>query len=143
VVFIDNILIYSKSAKEHGRHLRVILGKLRSNRLYAKFKKCEFWMQGVSYLGHGLTVEGVEVDLEKVKAVSEWKQPTSVTEINSFLDLAGYYRRFIEGFSKLAQPMTELLRKDKKFFWSKACEQSFQELKARLTSASVLVLPDN
>jgi ribonuclease HI len=142
VVFIDDILIYSKSAEEHGQHLRVVLGKLRSNRLYAKFSKCEFWMQRVSYLGHVLTVEGVEVDPEKVKAVSEWKQPTSVTKIKSFLGLAGYYRRFIEGFSKLARPMTELLRKDKKFVWSEACERSFQELKARLTSAPVLVLPD-
>jgi hypothetical protein len=109
VVFIDDILIYSKSAEEHGQHLRVVLGKLRSNRLYAKFNKCEFWMQRVGYLGHVLTVEGVEVDPEKVKAVSEWKQPTLVTETKSFLGLAGYYRRFIEGFSKLAQPMIELL----------------------------------
>lgn len=109
VVFIDNILIYSKSAEEHGQHLRVVLGKLRSNQLYAKFNKCKFWMQRVGYLGHVLTVEGVEVDPEKVKAVSEWKQPTLVTEIKSFLGLAGYYRRFIEGFSKLAQPMIELL----------------------------------
>jgi hypothetical protein len=83
------------------------------------------------------------VDPEKVKAVSEWKQPTSASEIRSFLGLAGYYRRFIEGFSKIVRPMTELLRKDTKFVWSEACERSFQELKRRLTSAPVLVLPDN
>jgi hypothetical protein len=100
-------------------------------------------MQRISFLGHILIVEGVEVDLEKVKAVSEWKQPTSPSEIRSFLGLAGNYRRFIEGFSKRAQPMTELLRKYKKFVWSEACEKSFQELKERLTSAPVLVLPDN
>jgi ribonuclease HI len=100
-------------------------------------------MQRVSFLGHVLTAEGVEVDPEKVKAVSEWKQPTSASEIRSFLGLAGYYRRFIEGFSKIARPMTELLRKDTKFVWSEACEGSFQELKRRLTSAPVLVLPDN
>jgi hypothetical protein len=143
VVFIDSILVYSKSAEEHGQHLRVVLGKLRKHQLYAKFSKCEFWMQRVSFLGHVLTAEGVEVDPEKVKAVSEWKQPTSASEIRSFLGLAGYYRRLIEGFSKIARPMTELLRKDTKFVWSEACERSFQELKRRLTSAPVLVLPNN
>jgi ribonuclease HI len=143
VVFIDDILIYSKCAEEHAQHLRVVLRKLIKHQLYAKFSKCEFWLQKVTYLGHVLTAEGVEVDPEKVKAVSELKQPTSVSEIRSFLGLAGYYRRFIEGFSKIARPMTELLRKDKKFVWSEACEKSFQELKKRLTSAPVLVLPDN
>jgi len=135
VVFIDDILVYSESAEEHGQHLRIVLGKLRKHQLYAKFSKCEFWLQRVSFLGHVLTAEGVEVDPEKVKAVSEWKQPTSASEIRSFLGLAGYYRRFIEGFSKIARPMTELLRKDMKFVWSEACERSFQELKRRLTSA--------
>jgi ribonuclease HI len=111
--------------------------------LYAKFSKCEFWLQKVSYLGHVLTTKGIEVDPEKVKAVSELKQPSLVSEILSFLGFDGYYGRFIEGFSKIAQPMTKLLRKDKKFVWSEACEKSFQELKKRLTSAPVLVLPDN
>ena len=96
VVFIDDILVYSKSAEEHEQHLRVVLGKLRKHQLYAKFSKCEFWLQRVSFLGHVLIAEGVEVDPEKVKAVSEWKQPTSASEIRSFLGLAGYYRRFIE-----------------------------------------------
>jgi ribonuclease HI len=142
VVFIDDILVYSRSAEEHEQHLRVVLGKLRSHQLYAKFSKCEFWLQKVSFLGHVLTAEGVAVDPEKVTAVSEWKQPTSVSEIRSFLGLAGYYRRFIEGFSKIARPMTELLKKDKKFVWTEACERSFHELKERLTTAPVLVLPD-
>ena len=122
VVFIDDILVYSKCAEEHGQHLRVVMGKLRKHQLYAKFSKCEFWFQRVSFLGHVLTAEGVEVDPEKIKAIYEWKQPTSATEIRSFLRLACYYRRFIEGFSKVARPMTELLRKDKKFVWSEACE---------------------
>jgi hypothetical protein len=142
VVFIDDILVYSRSAEEHEQHLRVVLGKLRSHQLYAKFSKCEFWLQKVSFLGHVLTAEGVAVDPEKVTAVSEWKQPTSVLEIRSFLGLAGYYRRFIEGFSRIARPMTELLKKDKKFVWTEACERSFHELKERLTTAPVLVLPD-
>jgi ribonuclease HI len=143
VVFIDDILIYSKSAAEHEQHLRVVLEKLRTHRLYAKFSKCEFWLEKVAFLGHILTAEGVSVDPEKVEAVSNWRQPTNVGEIRSFLGLAGYYRRFIEGFSKIARPMTELLKKEKKFVWTEACEKSFQELKKRLTTAPVLTLPDN
>ena len=112
VVFIDDILIYSKSAEEHEQHLRVVLEKLRAHKLYAKFSKCEFWLEKVVFLGHVLTAEGVAVDPE---AVSNWQQPTNVSEIRSFLRLAGYYRRFIEGFSKIVRPMTELLKKDKKF----------------------------
>ena len=101
LVFIDDILIYSWSVEEHEQHLRVILKKLRAHELYAKFSKCEFWLQQVAFLGHIITIDGVKVDSEKVKAVSEWKQPTNVIEIRSFLRLAGYYRRFIEGFSKI------------------------------------------
>jgi hypothetical protein len=96
----------------------------------------------VNFLGHILTAEGVAVDLEKVTAVANWKRPTSVTKIRSFMRLAGYYWRFIEGFSKIARPMTTLLQKDKKFGWANACERSFCELKRRLTTTPVLVLPD-
>lgn len=142
VVFIDDILVYSRSAEEHGQHLKMVLEKLRDHQLYAKFSKCEFWLQKVSFLGHILTAEGIAVDPEKVTAVANWKKPTTVTEIRSFLGLAGYYRRFIEGFSKIARPMTGLLQKDKKFEWTAACEESFCELKRRLTTAPVLVLPD-
>jgi hypothetical protein len=120
----------------------VVLEKLRAHKLYAKFSMCEFWLEKVAFLGHILTVEGVAVDPKKVKAVSNWQQPTNVSEIRSFLSLAGYYRRFIEGFSKIARPMTELLKKEKKFTWTKSCERSFQELKRRLTTAPVLTLLD-
>jgi hypothetical protein len=120
--------------EEHEQHLRVVLGKLRAHKLYTKFSKCEFWLEKISFLGHILTAEGVAVDLGKVQTVSNWQQPTNVSEIRSFLGLAGYYWRFIEGFSKIARPMTELLKKEK-FNWTESCERSFQELKKRLTTA--------
>ena len=108
VVFIDDILIYSRSAEEHEQHLRVILNKLWAHELYAKFSEYEFWLQEVAFLGHIITAEGVKVDSEKVKAILEWKQLTNVIEIRSFLGLAGYYRRFIEGFLKIARPIITL-----------------------------------
>jgi hypothetical protein len=137
VVFIDDILVYSKGVEKHEQHLRVVLGKLRAHKLYTKFSKCEFWLEKISFLGHILTAEGVAVDLGKVEIVSNWQQPTNVSEIRSFLGLAGYYRRFIEGFSKIARPMTELLKKEKKFNWTEACERSFQELKKRSGNVTI------
>ena len=142
VVFIDHILIYSETAEEHELHLRVVLEKLRQNQLYAKFEKCEFWLERVAFLGHVLTADGVAVDPAKIEAVSEWKQPQNATDIRSFLGLAGYYRRFIENFSKIAKPMTELLQKNAPFVWNEAREKSFQELKRRLTTTPILALPD-
>ena len=141
VVFIDDILIYSRSIEEHAEHLRIVLQTLREKQLYAKFKKCEFWLEEVSFLGHIISRKGIAVDPAKVDAVLAWKSPTNVTEIRSFLGLAGYYRRFIEGFSQKAAPMTKLLRKGVPFDWNDKCEQSFQELKKRLTVAPVLALP--
>jgi ribonuclease HI len=114
---------------------------LRAHKLYAKFSKCEFWLEKISFLGHILTTEGVAVDPGKVETVSNWQQPTNVSEIRSFLGLAGY-GRFIEGFSNIARPMTEFLKKEKKFNWTESCEKSFQELKRRLTTTLVLTLPN-
>jgi hypothetical protein len=142
VVFIDGILVYSKSVEEHEQHLRVVLGKLRAHKLYAKFSKCEFWLEKISFLGHILTAEGVAVDPGKVETVSNWQRPTNVSEIRRFLGLAGYYWRFIEGFFKIARPITELLKKEKKFNWTESCEKSFQGLKRRLITDLVLTLPD-
>ena len=110
--------------------------------MYAKFSKCEFWLKEVGFLGHVILGEGVAVDPTKVLSVTEWLAPTSVSEIRSFLGLAGYYRRFIENFSKIVKPMIELLKKDTKFKWTEECEASFQELKKHLTTAPVLILPD-
>ncbi|KAK1647388.1 hypothetical protein QYE76_065193 [Lolium multiflorum] len=117
VVYIDDILIYSKTEDEHDEHLRLVLTKLREHRLYAKFSKCEFWLKELIFLGHVISEKGVAVIPDKVQAVLDWKTPKSAKEIRSFLGLAGYYRRFIENFSKIAKPMTDLLKKDKKFEW--------------------------
>ena len=108
VVFVDDILIYSKSEEEHEDHLRVILQILRDQQLYVNFSKCEFWLTEVKFLGHIMSATGVSIDSEKVEAVMSWERPKSVFEIRSFLGLAGYYRRFIEDFSRLATPMTRL-----------------------------------
>ncbi|WVZ52807.1 LOW QUALITY PROTEIN: hypothetical protein U9M48_003829 [Paspalum notatum var. saurae] len=142
VVFIDDILIYSKSEKEHEEHLKIVLTRLREHKLYAKFSKCAFWLKEVSFLGHILSEKGVAVDPSKVKDVLNWKQPETVTEIRSFLGLAGYYRRFIKDFSKTAKPMTSLTKKNAKYLWSSNCEEAFQTLKKLLTSAPVLAQPD-
>jgi hypothetical protein len=142
VVFIDDILIFSKMMEEHEEHLRLVLEKLRSNQLYAKFGKCEFWLTKVAFLGHVISTGGVSVDPGKVKDVLNWMPPTTPSEIRSFLRLAGYYHRFIKDFSKIAKPMTRLLEKNKAFEWTKECQASFEELRKHLTSAPVLVLPD-
>jgi hypothetical protein len=128
VVLIDDILVYSATTEEHEQHLRLVLEKLRQNQLYAKFSKCEFWLQEVTFLGQILTVEGVAVDPTKIEAMKEWEQPRNVTDIQSFLGLVGYYRRFNEN-SKIAKPMTNLLKKTNEFESMPECEESFQTLK--------------
>ena len=141
VVFVDDILIYSETEEDHEDHLRVILQTLRDHQLYAKFSKCEFWLTEVRFLGHVVSASGVSVDLEKVEAIMSWERPKSVFEIHCFLGLVGYYMRFIEDFSRLASLMTMLTRKKVKFEWNDSCERAFQELKWRLTSAPILVVP--
>ncbi|XP_037446316.1 uncharacterized protein LOC119316015 [Triticum dicoccoides] len=141
IVFIDDILIYSKTEEEHSMHLKIVLQILREHKLYAKLKKCDFWMNKVPFLGHIISEEGISVDPAKVQAVAEWQRPSTVTDIRSFLGLAGYYRRFILNFAKIAAPLTHLTKKGIKFEWSDECEKSFQELKNRLVSAPVLALP--
>jgi hypothetical protein len=125
VVFIDDILIFSKMVEEHEEHIRLVLEKLRSNQLYAKFSKCEFWLTEVTFLGHVISARGVSVDPGKVKDVLNWMPPTTASEIWSFLGLAGYYCRFIKDFSKIAKPMMKLLKKNKAFEWTTECQASF------------------
>jgi hypothetical protein len=142
MVFNDDILIYSRSEEEHEEHLRLVLQKLREHRLYAKLRKCEFWLKQLAFLGHVISKGGISMDPNKVRDILSWNAPMIVSDIRSFLGLAGYYQRFIEGFSKISKPMTELLEKDRKFEWTPTCEASFQELKKRLTTAPILVMPD-
>jgi hypothetical protein len=143
IVFIDDILVYSRSREEHAGHLRIVLQTLRDRHLFAKFDKCDFWMTKIHFLGHVISKEGIVVDPSKIDAVLRWERPRNATEIRSFLGLAGYYRRFIEGFAKIASPLTKLTRKAVRFVWSSSCEDSFQELKKRLTTAPVLALLDS
>jgi hypothetical protein len=143
VVFIDDILIYSKNLEDHAVHLHVVLQRLRDHRLYAKFSKCEFWLDTVKFLGHTISSNSISIDPSKVQEVLDWKLPTSVHQILSFLGLAGYYRRFIPDFSRIDKPMTELLKKGVKFSWNEKCEEAFHTLRAHLTTAPVLAQPDN
>ncbi|XP_055960628.1 uncharacterized protein LOC126668448 [Mercurialis annua] len=141
IVFIDDILIYSRSEEEHAYHLRTILQTLREHQLYAKFSKCEFWLEQVTFLGHVVSKDGIKVDPKKIEAVMDWQRPRSVTEIRSFLGLAGYYRRFVQDFSRISAPLTKLTQKGVKFEWTDRCEASFEKLKEILTTAPVLALP--
>ncbi|XP_021754616.1 uncharacterized protein LOC110719943 [Chenopodium quinoa] len=142
VVFIDDIPVYSNSKEDHEDHLRKVLQLLREHQLYAKLSKCEFWLEKVAFLGHVISKEGVSLDAAKVQAVQEWPTPRNVLEVRSSLGLAGYYRRFIKDYSKIARPMTNLMKKECKFIWSPECEEAFQTLKEKLTTAPVLALPD-
>ncbi|XP_065874792.1 uncharacterized protein [Euphorbia lathyris] len=142
VVYFDDILIYSKSEAEHIEHVKVVLDVLREQKLYANLSKCSFWMEKVVFLGFIVSAQGVSVDIEKVKAIQEWPTPNSVTEVRSFHGLASFYRRFVKNFSTIAAPLTEVIKKNVGFKWGKAQEDAFEMLKARLTSAPVLALPN-
>ncbi|GJX19956.1 putative reverse transcriptase domain-containing protein [Tanacetum coccineum] len=142
IVFIDEIMIYSKNKQEHEEHRKLILELLKKEELYAKFSKCEFWISKVQFLGHVIDSEGIHVDPAKIEAIKDWTSPKSPTEIRQFLGLAGYYRRFIEGFSKIAKPMTKLTQKKVKFEWGDKQEAAFQLLKQKLCSAPILALPE-
>jgi hypothetical protein len=125
VVFIDDILVYSRNEEEHAGSLHVVLQRLREHRLYAKLSKCDFWLKEIKFLGHTISKKGIEVDPDKVQEVMIWKPPTTVRQIPSFLGLAGYYRRFIPDFSRIAKPMTELLKKGAKFEWVRNAKMLF------------------
>nr|GEZ62230.1 putative reverse transcriptase domain-containing protein [Tanacetum cinerariifolium] len=142
IVFIDDILIHSKDEKEHEEHLKAILELFKKKELYAKFSMCEIWIPKVQFLGHVIDKQGIHVDPVKIESIKDWASPKSPTEIRQFLSLAGYYRRFIEGFLKITEPMTKLTQKKVKFEWGDKQEASFQLLKQKLCSAPILALPE-
>jgi hypothetical protein len=142
VVFIGDILNYSKNEEEHAKHLQIVLTHLREHQLYAKFSKCVFWLEEIQFLGHVLSTKGIAVDPTKVKDILEWNSLTIVHQVRSSLGLTGYYRRFISDFSKIVKPITGLLKNDTKFDWSSKCNEAFEQLKVLLTTAPVLAQPD-
>ena len=141
VVFIDDNLVYSKDPKNHHTHLWLVLETLKKERLYAKLSKCEFWLNEVFFLGHIVLKEGIRVDPKKIEVIVELESPRNVIEVCSFLGLAGYYKRFVKGFSMIAAPITRLLQKNVKYEWSEKCQRSFDKLKAFLTEALILTQP--
>jgi hypothetical protein len=142
VVFIDDILVFSNSRKEHEEHLHIVLHRLRDHQLYAKFSKCEFCLTKVHFLGHVVSSEGISVDPSKVREVLDWKPLRTMHQVQSFLGLAGYYRRFILNFSKIAKPIMDLLKKEEKFVWNAKHDEAFRTLKKLLTTSPVLAQPD-
>jgi hypothetical protein len=142
IVFLDDILVYSKSEEEHEQHMRMVLQVLREHQLYSKLSKCSFYQKKIHYLGHIISKDGIVMDPEKIEAIREWSTSKNVTEVRSFISIVGYYRKFIARFSRIAHPITSLQRKEKKFQWTKECERSFHQLKKLLTSAPILRIAD-
>ena len=141
MVFIDDILVYSRDEQEHEQHLKIVLQTLREKNLYAKLRKCDFWLKEVSFLSHIVSAEGIRIDPAKIEAMVNWKPLRSVTEVRSFLGLVRYYRRFVKGFSVIASPLTKLLKKGVKFEWSDKFQNSFEQLKEMMVEAPVLTQP--
>jgi hypothetical protein len=142
IVYLDDILIYSQTKEDHEQHVKTVLQALRENKLYAKESKCEFFKKEISFLGHVFTRDGIKMDPEKIKAITDWPIPTNISEIRSFLGLAGYYRKFIKDFSKICIPLTDLTKKEKKYVWGKEEQTAFDQLKNSICSAPVLITPD-
>jgi hypothetical protein len=142
IVFLDDILVYSKLEEEHEHHLRLVLQVMREDQLYAKLSKCSFYQEKIHYLGHIILEQGIAVDPEKIEAIRGWPTPRNVSEVRSFMGLSSYYRRFIGGFSKISHPITSLQKNGIKFEWTSECEENFNLLKKLLTSAHVLKIVD-
>ncbi|SPT17720.1 unnamed protein product [Triticum aestivum] len=142
LVYLDDILVFSKNKKDHAKHLRLVLDKLRQYKFYAKFSKCEFWLDEVLYLGHIISAKGIAVNPKKVSAIVNWEPPQNVKQLRIFLGLASYCRRFVENFSKIAKPLSNLLQKHVKYVWSPECDIAFNTLKEKLVTTPVLTPPD-
>ncbi|MDR3548743.1 MAG: reverse transcriptase, partial [Candidatus Pacebacteria bacterium] len=142
LVFLDDILIFSKTLEEHERHVTAVMEKLRANKLYAKESKCEFVQSEVEFLGHIVGCNGVRMMEDKVRAISDWPVPTKVGDIRAFLGTAGYYRKFIKDFSKIATPLSELTKDSVTFEWGSSQQTAFKQLKDAIAHGPVLILPD-
>ena len=142
LVFLDDILIFSKTREEHLKHLETVLARLRDNKLYAKMSKCEFMREEVEFLGHRLGAHGLAVSPDKISAVRDWPVPKNMQDVRSFLGLAGFYRRFVQAFSLKALPLTELTKNDVPFVWGERQQNAFDELKTTLCTAPVLLIPN-
>ena len=142
LVYLDDLVIFSKTAEEHVEHVRIVLGLLRKHRLYAKLAKCTFMQSELKFLGQIVGAQGLQVDPKKVAIVQDWPVPTGVALLRSFLGLANYFRKFVQGWSALVAPLQRLTKKDKEFVWSAECDQAFEGVKEALTHAPVLALPD-
>ena len=141
-MYLDDIVVYSITLQEHVEHLKKVFKVLRENQLYVKREKCEFAQPKIHFLGHVISQGELRMDEAKVKAIQDWEAPTKMTELRSFLGLANYYHRFISGYSAIAAPLTELLKKNRPWLWSEECEEAFEGLKAAVTKEPVLMLPD-
>ena len=139
---IDHILTYSQNIEEHYEHLKIILQTLREHQGYAKYNKCDLFKEHIQYLVHIITKDGIVVDREKIKTIMEWPVPKDMVDIRSFMGLDGYYMRFIEGFSRVAYPITSLQKKGKTFKWNMKCHKSFNQLKHLLNTAPILSIAD-
>ena len=142
VVYLDDIVIYNTTLEEHKVHLKLVFDKLRQNQLYVKKEKCVFAQTCINFLGHVISCGQIGMDSDKIKTIKEWKIPTSISDVRSFLGLANYYRRFVEGFSRRAAPLTELLKKNHPWSWSNECQMAFEDLKATMMKGPVLGLID-
>jgi hypothetical protein len=143
VVYIDDILVYNNPMEEHVEHLQKMFQRLRENKLYVKFEKCEFGVTEADFLGHKITQEGLKMNDRKVKVILDWEPPRSVPTLRSFLGLASYCCKFVNNFVKIAMPLTNLLKKlSKTYEWDEACNEAFETLKGILVKALVLKLPN-
>ena len=142
MVYLDDIVVYSQSLREHERHLSLIFQRLRENRLFVKKEKCEFAQRQITFLGHKISEGLIKMDENKVRAIREWSEPSKLKELRSFLGLANYYRRFIKGYSKMVAPLTDLLKKDQVWQWNLECQAAIDELKGAISSEPVLRLPN-
>ena len=143
VVFLDDILIYSRTKEEHIDHLRKIFELLQVNKLYAKESKCEFFATKIHYLGHIISDEGIKMEPSKIEAIMNWPSPTNLKEIQVFLGLAGFYRKFVKDYAKVAVPLTDQLKaKGCNFFWGKEQQRSFDRLKLAIATAPLLSVVD-